>query len=748
MNARLAGLVLGTLVLAPFTPAQRGIVAGRALAADGQPVRDLTVSDLRTGQLAQVESGGAFRVEVDDLSTARLRIAARGRATAEVRVVGRTGLGSIVLPRGATVSGTVVDTRGRRVASLPVRVVDALADLPFFPTLDDPPVVFVARAETRGDGSFVVAGALPTAGRLVVTQPGGGETVFEPVEAGVPVEMRVPAVRPGVMRAIDQNGQGQAGVQVFVVDAEGRRTAVGTTDAHGVLLGQLPEGPGLSAVGELVVGAVRVGTQTVALPAAGTALDVVLRLSEPDLVTTEVRGPVSEFEARVWFGTEPAGGAPFTSGDVVRAADQGVLRLPPAPRGTPFVVWARAPGRARTQVRGIVGSEPHVAFGMERGASVRGRVVDASSGDPIAGVEVLWARPDLVGRARDLPAESVSDGDGEFALEGVPAGPGYVVARPAGGGGVATASIAVRAGERVDRLALRVDRGRSARGRVRGAPPDALLEFVGANGWRSDVAIGEDGMFACSQVPFGKAQLRLVVPSPVRLGAPRLLELGSLQDDGVAAEQVAVDVGEVARSLRGRVDFGERSVSRDRIAVFVEPIEPAGPGTLRHTLWFEGARGWIDRNGAFDLLATCAPSMVCVVDVVTGVVLERIDRVDIEADEEFLDLGVIRVDARRVTVEIDRAPSPSVRRVDVDLGSLYPGGIGRMAISSPITELWDRGSGLALADGRDAVELLLPAVEVEVRARSDRFGTPADNILARRRGTPEDGAVWKLRAAR
>ena len=209
-----------------------------------------------------------------------------------------------------------------------------------------------------------------------------------------------------------------------------------------------------------------------------------------------------------------------------------------------------------------------------------------------------------------------------------------------------------------------------------------------------------------------------------------------------------VDVGEVARSLRGRVDFGERSVSRDRIAVFVEPIEPAGPGPLRHTLWFEGARGWIDRNRAFDLLATCAPSMVCVVDVVTGVVLERIDRVDIEADEEFLDLGVIRVDAHSVTVEIDRASSPSVRRVDVDLGALYPGGIGRMAISSPITELWDRGSGLALADGRDAVELLLPAVEVEVRARSDRFGTPADNILARRRGTPEDGAVWKLRAAR
>jgi hypothetical protein len=42
----------------------------------------------------------------------------------------------------------------------------------------------------------------------------------------------------------------------------------------------------------------------------------------------------------------------------------------------------------------------------------------------------------------------------------------------------------------------------------------------------------------------------------------------------------------------------------------------------------------------------------------------------------------------------------------------------------------------------------LPAVEVEVRARSDRFGTPGDNIVARRRGTPVDGAVWVLEPVR
>jgi hypothetical protein len=46
------------------------------------------------------------------------------------------------------------------------------------------------------------------------------------------------------------------------------------------------------------------------------------------------------------------------------------------------------------------------------------------------------------------------------------------------------------------------------------------------------------------------------------------------------------------------------------------------------------------------------------------------------------------------------------------------------------------------------VDLLLPAVEVEVRARSDRFGTPGDNIVARRRGTPVDGAVWVLEPVR
>ncbi len=84
----------------------------------------------------------------------------------------------------------------------------------------------------------------------------------------------------------------------------------------------------------------------------------------------------------------------------------------------------------------------------------------------------------------------------------------------------------------------------------------------------------------------------------------------------------------------------------------------------------------------------------------------------------------------------------------MDLGSLYPGGVGRMAKPSPITQLWERGTGLPLAAGRTGVDLLLPAVEVEVRARSDRFGTPGDNIVARRRGTPVDGAVWVLEPVR
>jgi hypothetical protein len=238
VKPRIGLSVLTALVCAVHASPQRGVVQGRAVGAEtASAPQDLTVADLRTGQLARVAPDGGFQIEVDDLATARLRIAARGRATAEVRVVGRTGLGTIVLPRGATVTGTVTDTRGRRVASVPVRIVDALADLPFFPTLDDPPLVYVARTTTRADGSFAVAGALPSAGRLVIAQMGGGETVFEPAEAGVPIDIRIPAVRPGVVRAVDRSGEGVPGVQVYVVDADGRRASIGTTDTHGVLLG-------------------------------------------------------------------------------------------------------------------------------------------------------------------------------------------------------------------------------------------------------------------------------------------------------------------------------------------------------------------------------------------------------------------------------------------------------------------------------------------------------------------------------
>lgn len=747
MNVRSVACVLAALACAQLGGAQQGSVQGRAVPADGATLlHDLTVSDLRTGQLAKVDSDGQFEIEVDDLATARLRIAARGRATAEVRVVGRPWLGTIVLPRGATVSGAVTDVRGRRIASLPVRLVDALADLPFFPTLEDPPVIFVARTATRADGTFVIAGALPSAGRLVVEQPGGGETVFEPVEAGVPVEITVPALRPGVVRAVDRDGQGVRDVQIFVADMEGRRTSIGTTDVHGVLLGQLPEGRGLSAVGEMVLGAVRVGTPPTALPPTGIALDVILRFDDPDLVSTELRGPDPRFSVRTWFGAEPAGGLHLGLGDSVRFADEGVIELPLAPRGTPFVARVRAPGRARTTVRGVVGSEAPVVFGMAREAAVRGRVLDAVSGEPVAGVAVLWAGPEDLHRTAELPAEAVTGRDGEFALEGIPAGRGHVVARPMGVGRVATASIAVREGERVDRLALRVDRGRLVRGRVAHAPAGSRLEFVGESGGHAEAVIDEEGAFRCVDAPFGPARLRLSVPTPVRLGAPRSLEVGALPDDASSQEEIRIDAADFVRTLRGRLDFGTVALPRDRIAVFVEPIEAGSDGVLRHSLWFEGARAWAGRGGGFEVLANCAPSMVCVVDVATGVVLDRVDRVEIRPGDDPLDLGVVRVDVRRVTVEVDASCRGRVRRIDVDLGLLYPGGVGRMAKPSPITQLWERGTGLPLANGRDSVELLLPAVEVEVRARSDRFGTPGDNIVARLRDTPRDGVVWTLSA--
>ncbi|MEY2981206.1 MAG: hypothetical protein RL562_1433 [Planctomycetota bacterium] len=749
MKPRIGLSVLTGLVCAVHASPQRGVVQGRAVGAEtASAPQDLTVADLRTGQLARVAPDGGFQIEVDDLATARLRIAARGRATAEVRVVGRTGLGTIVLPRGATVTGTVTDTRGRRVASVPVRIVDALADLPFFPTLDDPPLVYVARTTTRADGSFAVAGALPSAGRLVIAQMGGGETVFEPAEAGVPIDIRIPAVRPGVVRAVDRSGEGVPGVQVYVVDADGRRASIGTTDTHGVLLGQLPEGPGLSAVGEMVLGAVRVATLPATLPATGLALDVVLRLQDSDLVATELRAPVERFTVQAWYGEEPARGLLFRSAERGRTADQGVVHLPPATRGTPFLALIRAPGRARTTLRGVAGGSEPVAFTMEREATVRGQVLDAVSGEPVAGVGILWVEPDALARALELPIEVVTDDAGEFLLEGIPAGRGYVVARPAGGGRLATASIAVRAGERVDRLALRVDRGRLARGIVAHAPPDASVELLDDGGWRAEAELDEDGGFRCADAPFRATQVSLVIPSPVRLGAPRIAVLGNLDDDLDSEGTAQFDASDCVRSVRGRVDLGAMALPRDRLAIFVEPLDVEGAGDPRHSLWFEGARAWIGRGGSFEVVVLRAPSMVCVVDVATGVVLERVDRVEVESGDGPLDLGVLRVDVRRVSVEVDASIRDRARRIDVDLGSLYPGGVGRMAMPSPITQLWERGTGLPLAAGRTGVDLLLPAVEVEVRARSDRFGTPGDNIVARRRGTPVDGAVWVLEPVR
>ncbi len=434
-------------------------VVGRVLDPEGRPVPGARVSlfssigggesGFSTPALADVE--GRWRLEPVEPGTGILLVAAPGFCqeefpadpaaalstgtapaswTVEVPASGEARK-DLVLSRGGAIEGTVVDADGAPMAGAAISCHpegrwDELG----------------TAGPSDGEGRFRVAG-VPSGRALEVSAslPDRPDGRSEPLTLGpgetkrdLRIVLPAPAALAGILRRED--GTPLRAPRLRIVDGEPEDGALDP-----MILGMAAYRP-VAPDGSFRVEGLDAGTWTLAAEDEGCALAV-----GPVVVLGEGERR-EELEAILPAGMSIAGrvvdgkGAPLPGAVVLVArvfekystasvlsdlhapaasaitGEDGAFRKEGLPPG-PHSVTVRADGTRERSVETPAGTADLLIV-MESGFSVAGRVVDAEDGRPVAGVRVT-ARP-RGPRGFSEARETVSGGNGEFLLDGLPEG--------------------------------------------------------------------------------------------------------------------------------------------------------------------------------------------------------------------------------------------------------------------------------------------------------------------------------------
>lgn len=564
-----------------ITMAGKTGMRGRVLAAtDSTPVRSFTVR-VQAAMFAMLQrtietqvisdsADGTFALTGLPPGACTLVLEAEGHARHEhelTLVAGQTtDIGDLALQRGVTLSGVVQDAQGHAIAAALVRRrLGGMLDNPALSMFSGGGGV-TTRAD--GDGRFTLPDLAPGRIQLHVTAKGFAGARTERYELA-PGEQRTDVVivlgHGGTIAGQLLTGPGMQPGDFLVTaqEQQSQATAAGTIAADGTFTITDLE-PGQYNVQAMRMAAFAgLGSEQDWRPGQGIELGKMIATVSKNLVArrcTVRDGEVTgiELDARdLDIGAElllrvELGGQPLVGGLVeLTALADGRLRTGFLSDGT-ATFGAMSPGSLRVQVRGGLALQPigepttiefpagaaeHRVTVSLPGGELRGRVVDAGTGEPLrhALVRLLHQgereRDDRLGVA-------LTDADGRFGFPGLADGTyGLLAADAASVRGDGTASrldgLLVRGGIGQVDLVLRAERGASVTALV---TDDAGLPIAGAMVLCVDdqghtlgglpLAIsGPDGRAVFGGMPGGR--LRVVGRAPGR--APGASELRDLR---------------------------------------------------------------------------------------------------------------------------------------------------------------------------------------------------------------------------
>ncbi|MCI0589343.1 MAG: carboxypeptidase-like regulatory domain-containing protein [Planctomycetes bacterium] len=432
---------------------------------------------------------------------------------------GKTERLDLVLPADSWVSGTVVNGEGKGVEGAFV-VSTREEDLMTHQAV--PPPARIAR--TDGAGAFRI-GSLGAGGhyltaefpgllrarsdKIDVPSPGGVEGVRIVLEQGRSLSGRVVDAegRPVAGASVRADGDWEASRKRGTGRAFRQSAQRDETGGDGTFrLPGLPDSPlymevSLEGRGRTVLGDLEPGRED---------LLVMLR---PCGISGTVRAagdgrPIAAFSVGAWSRV-PQG----------RPGRRVFPRSFESPDGTfewldlgpgPVRVSVSAPGFVPATLEGVEVKDGEVTGGLDvrlaRAAEVRGRVVEAGSGAPVAGAKVRWSEVGAPRQPVGIRLGVSTGADGTFLLSGVKAARLRIEADHAEFLPATVETLEVREGERVEGfvleaqragaiegVAIRADGSPLAGGSVRALPAKTEGVMYGGEGWSAD--IGADGAF-------------------------------------------------------------------------------------------------------------------------------------------------------------------------------------------------------------------------------------------------------------
>lgn len=762
------------------------------------PVSQFTTAQLLAKAEVRTDADGRFAVrtpaiaERDPQEPPSLQIAAKGfaavlppvawkhakagadRAKASTTPAVRldTDLGDIALPEGTRLFGRVRDADGKGVADCVVTLRDRLDGQHF---LQGPSSNVQCRAVTDKSGIFELPCGLAVGAAVEFAAKGFHRAGLPAVAAGAPLEITLQAGGRIAGRVVDDKGGLVAGASVWATyERRGNTTPVrSNADGSFELWTEQPGRFRVHARMPTATDAPRGRTQP---PRTQSALQngpvpnlelVLTRTAEasadkaPTTLSVEAfakgtKEPVVGMRAiAIWqeFALRNDAYLDYLAGYYLRdavasEANATTIKGPSEGENQTGVVVVRAAGFAPTVLRDVTWPEAEaiattkpLTVEMAREATLSGRVLDETTGAPIAGAKVFAQRRQDPRQGRfgneDEPSTAVETGaDGSYRIDQLGEGDFELRVLHAQRPRPSPVEFTLAAEEQKQGLDVKLAAGARVAGRITGielpAGSKVFLHAITAprfgshTSWSSGgmqlpkerTDVGADGAFAIEGVALASYFLVLELPRPPRGGSPLFVPIEPLRvrGDGVTRD---FDVGtDRPGRIRGTLRY-PRAVPEGMVPVVVAtPITDADNHVFYSQFHHDGPRALVAVDGTFELPVGSGPHRLQVVDIATGVLLASPpQRLEVGANGELSQ--DVEVPLTEVTVTLappaDAGPFLWVDRLEVRHQPPQKGN-GNVVFGG--NDDYEQGGTVPVAPGQTTLRLWLPEGKVTLFARS------------------------------
>lgn len=411
-----------------------------------------------------------------------------------------------------------------------------------------------------------------------------------------------------------------------------------------------------------------------------------------------------------------------------------------------------APGLAPATVKDVEWKEPEgdqkpepLKIELEPEASIRGKLVDESTGKPVVGAQV-YARfrqdrsQGYYDDGSSLSAEAVkSDEDGSFHLRGLGEGAWEIIVVDSKRPRLPPKEVDLVAQEQKTDFLVTMPSGATVTGTLKGATIShgtrvflsklPKQTFGDSNSYYSHyssshapsetTAVTSDGSFQIDGVALENHLLVIRFPSPPRLGGDLYLPLEPfrVRRDGIRRE---FDCSEdLPGKIHGRISFQHVDVPFDRLVVVARLVGEEGrqffsPFDNR----FPGPRSFVGPTGEYELRLGPGAYQLTVVDLATSLAIHN-ETKKVELATGGVATRDLSLELARIQLELKPAADvqecAQVERIEIRLltKAMKEGGMNFAG-----NDNYDTGIGIRLARGQTKLDVILPPGEATFLARN------------------------------